>query len=150
MELYYVAVDHSTLNSSRNRTKLHPRRQRPETAIFRGGHNGRPQGETTGYYTDSGSGSPATAPGDYKGRPQRETTGYYTDSGSGSPATGTGGHRGRPQGETTRGDHKRRPQATTRIQAPVTHSPALEKLYRTLKLYQLFWECMTSSGVSQY
>ena len=78
------------------------------------------------------------------GRPRETTDNGTTDSGSGQPQGETtiretttnlriqapGDHKGRPQGETT-GDHGQR------IQDPSVHPPALETIYRTLKLYQL-------------
>ena len=73
-----------------------------------------------------------TTKGDHEGRARagygfriRETT-----KGDHERATDLGP--GRPQGETTRGDHGQR------IQDPGMYPPALEGIYRVLKLYQLF------------
>ena len=78
------------------------------------------------------------------GRPQGETTIRETtirETTTNLRIQDPGDHKGRPQGETTRGDHG----GQQRIQDPGNHPPALENLYRTLKLYQLFREIKEAS-----
>ena len=109
-------------------------RRGPTNGLRIGANGGQRRGPTNGLRTtDSGSGDAPTGRG---------------PTGANERATDFGGQRGPTTGANERATDwgQRGPTSAQRIRDPAIHPPALEEIYRTLKLYQLFREYFDGDG----